>query len=639
MAREKAGIEMPKAKINRESLREMMILFAYLKPYKIKFILAFVFIALSALSTMIFPFLLGELIDTAGAKGVVTPMGESTKKLFEFLNVDPDALSWGLNTIIILIFVQLGVQMLFSYMRIFLLTEVGEKALGDMRKDVYSRLLLMPMGFFSERRVGELQSRVSADISQIQDTLTFTLAEFLRGVFTLIFGLALIFWISSRLALVMLAVVPLVAILAVFFGVKIRKMSRKTQDQLAESGTIMQETLQGIQVVKSFTNEKFEIDRYTKSIFSVVGTAIANGRFRGAFVSLLIFSVFGTVAFVMWYGAGMIQDNLLTVGDLTKFVVFSAFIGGTMAGFADMFSQLQKALGATQRVREILRDKTENINLGIRPENIRLRGAVEFDHVAFSYPHRQEIEVLKDISFHALPGEKIAIVGPSGAGKSTIASLLLRFYDEQKGKILFDGKGSRDYDLTYLRSQMALVPQDVQLFGGTILENIVYGKPGSSEEMVKIAARKAHAHEFIMSFPDQYQTVVGERGIKLSGGQRQRIAIARAILHDPAILILDEATSSLDSESEKLVQEALEELMKGRTSLIIAHRLSTIRNADKIVVIDKGIVLESGRHTELMENRDGLYHKLSTLQLEFVSGPPAASLANAEEIGTTDTDI
>ena len=355
-----------------------------------------------------------------------------------------------------------------------------------------------------------------------------------------------------------------------------------------------------------------------KSIYAVVDTAIANARYRGAFVSFMIFSVFGAIAFVMWYGAQMIQTGELTIGSLTMFVIFSMFVGGTFAGFADMFSQLQKTLGATQSVREILRGEGEAVELipvHVDPAN-HLMGNVEFKHVAFSYPSRKDVPVLKDLSLSAQNGQQVAIVGPSGAGKTTVASLLLRFYEPDSGTLYFDGRPANEIPLTQLRMQMAFVPQEVLLFGGSIRENIAYGKPGASDEEISAAATRANAHEFIERFPEQYETIVGERGIKLSGGQRQRIAIARAILKDPAILILDEATSSLDSESEQLVQEALENLMKGRTSFVIAHRLSTIRNADKIVVIDKGIVSESGTHQELM-NHNGLYRKLNEMQFEF----------------------
>lgn len=607
--------DLPKAKINKENLKEALSLFNYVKPYQSKFYWSLLFIALSAISTLTFPVLLGKMIDAS------SPISQSSGELNTNFGFGLNSIQFGLNTLILLLLLQLSLQMIFSFMRIYLLTEVGEKSLADMRKDLFGKLLSMPMSFYTEQRVGELSSRISSDLSQIQDAISFTLAEFLRGIFTLIVGLALIFFVSTKLALTMLAVVPLVAILAVVFGIKIRKMARKAQDQLAESGAIVNETFQGISIVKAFTSEFSEIKRYSKSIYSVVDTAIANARYRGAFVSFMIFSVFGTISFVMWVGANMIKEGTMTTGQLTMFIIVSGFVGGTFAGFADMFSQLQKTLGATQRVREILRDKGEDVSLDIikvEPKFL-LNGNVKFVDVAFSYPTRSDVEVLRKINLEAKKGEQIALVGPSGAGKSTIASLLLNFYKPIDGKLLFDQRDSNDFPLSQLRKQMAFVPQDVMLFGGTISENIAYGNPDASSDEIFEAAQKANALEFINKFPEKFETIVGERGIKLSGGQRQRIAIARAILKNPAILILDEATSSLDSESEQLVQEALENLMQNRTSFVIAHRLSTIRNANKIVVIDKGTVQEIGTHDELIKQEHGLYRRLVEMQMEWAS--------------------
>jgi ABC-type multidrug transport system fused ATPase/permease subunit len=433
--------------------------------------------------------------------------------------------------------------------------------------------------------------------------------------------MVLIFILSPSLAGIMLSVVPVIVVAGVIFGKKIRKLSRNTQDQLADSNTIVQETLQGIGNVKSFTNEWYEIGRYTRSLQEAVKMAVNNGRFRGFFVSFILMSIFGTIILVVWYGTTLVQHGALTFGGLTAFVVYTAFVGGSMAGFADLYSQLQKTLGATQRVREILRDETEPVTIIDEPvqEKNKLQGAVTFEHIAFSYPSRKDLHILKDVSITAAPGEQIAIVGPSGAGKSTIAALLLHFYQPDAGRLLFDGKPADAIPLSQLRKQMALVPQDVLLFGGTIRENIAYGKPGAAQEEIEAAARKANAHDFITSFPEGYDTIVGERGIKLSGGQRQRIAIARAILKDPVILVLDEATSSLDSASESVVQEALDNLMKNRTSFVIAHRLSTIRNADKIIVLDQGHVVESGTHQQLIAQEDGLYKSLNKLQIEFTS--------------------
>lgn len=593
--------DVPKAKINKENFKESLIIFSYLKPYISKFIAGLIFIALSAGTTMAFPYLLKKLIDSAHA-----PVNAGYW-------ASPTGIAVGMIGLLV-------IQMIVSFMRVYLFTTVGEHAVADMRKDIYKRMITMPMEFFAQRRVGELSSRLSGDIAQIQDTVTTMLAEVLRGVLTLLMGMGLIFYISPRLTLIMLSVIPVIIVVGLIFGKRIKKLAKSAQDQLADSGTIVQETLQGISNVKAFSNEWYEIGRYTKSINDVVKMAVRNGRFRGFFVSFLLFSVFGAIVLVVWYGAGMMQQGLLSFGDLTAFVVYTAFVGGTMAGFADLYSQLQKTLGATQRVRELLKENTENVSV-IKEQlnkNFKLNGAVSFEHLAFSYPSRPEIQVIKDMSLEVQPGQQIAIVGPSGAGKSTLVSILLRFYDPAAGKLMFDGVDAREIPLSQLRKQMALVPQDVMLFGGTIYENIAYGNPDASQGEIEAAAKKANAHDFIMSFPEGYQTIVGERGIKLSGGQRQRIAIARAILKDPVILILDEATSSLDSESEALVQDALDKLMENRTSFVIAHRLSTIRNADKIVVLEHGVIRESGTHQELLMIEDGLYRSLSTLQFEGV---------------------
>ncbi|AXY75880.1 ATP-binding cassette domain-containing protein [Paraflavitalea soli] len=595
MARRNSGSreDMPKAKLTMANLRETLLIFSYVRPYLGKFITGLVFITLSSLTTMSFPYLLKQLIDTAN--GAKSPFGTS-------------------GAIVGWMFAILTVQMLFSFMRIYLFTSVGENAVADMRRDIYRKMITMPMDFFAQRRVGELSSRISADLSQIQEAVTSLLAEVLRGILTLIIGIGLILYISPLLTGVMLSVIPVIIIIAIVFGKFIRRFSRQTQDQLADSNTIVQETLQGISNVKSFTNEWFEINRYTRSLQQVVKMAIKSGQYRGMFVSFLLFSLFGTIVLVVWYGIGH-----LNFGDLTAFVVYTAFVGGSMAGFADLYGQLQKTLGATQRVRELLKDIPEQVSEQdepVQPEHV-LHGQVTLQNVAFSYPTRSELPVLRDVSVTVMPGEQVAIVGPSGAGKSTIAALLLRFYEPGSGQLLYDGKPATTIPLTQLRKQIALVPQDVLLFGGTIRENILYGKPDASQEEIEQAARQAHAHEFIVNFPEGYETVVGERGVKLSGGQRQRIAIARAILKNPVILILDEATSSLDAASESLVQEALDNLMKNRTSFIIAHRLSTIRSADKIVVLEKGVVKELGTHQELLNLPDGLYRELNRLQLEI----------------------
>ena len=588
-----------KVKLSRENWKEALGIFRFIRPYRAYFLIGLLMIMLSSVTTLSFPYFLKRLIDSAQALS----RGEQV--------IRPNTIALWMVGILVL-------QMLFSFGRVYTFSYVGEHALADLRKAVYNRMIQLPMDFFAQRRVGELSSRLSADLSQIQDAMTLMLAEILRGILTLVAGIILILYISPKLTLVMLSVIPVIIMIAVVFGKQIRKLSRQAQDQLADSNTVVQETLQGISNVKAFSNEWFEIGRYRDSLTKVVDLAVRNGMVRGAFVSFLLFSLFGTIIFVVWYGVGLMQKGELSFGDLTAFVIYTSFVGGSMAGFADLYGQLQKTLGATQRVRELMSERTEVVNVDREPllPQYRLTGRVRFEDVSFSYPSRPEVPVLRGVSLESAPGQQIALVGPSGAGKSTIVSLLLQFYKADKGRILFDGMDVQDIPLSQLRQQMAFVPQDVMLFGGTIRENIAYGRPDATDEEIREAAEKAHAHEFISGFPESYQTMVGERGVKLSGGQRQRIAIARAILKDPVILILDEATSSLDSASESLVQDALENLMKNRTSFVIAHRLSTVRNADRIYVLDKGQISEQGRHEELIGLPDGLYRSLSKLQFD-----------------------
>ncbi len=586
-----------------------MRLLTYLRPYRWKFFAGFVFLVLSSLSSFFFPLLMGRLIGTAE-----TGPASGSMVSGEILDIFPT----DINTVALTLLGVLFISAIFSYFRINLFVEVAEKGLADIRRDTYHRLITLPMNFFSQRRVGELNSRLSADLSQIQDAITTTLAEMVRQAIIFIGGVIFLVLVSGKLTLMLLAVLPVMVLVAVVFGRFIRKLSRQAQDKLAESNTIVEETLQGISNVKAFVNESFEVGRYNRSIREVVKLAMKGARFRGVFASFIVFCLFGTIVSVVWYGTHLVQTGDISLASMLTFILLSTFVGAAMGSFPELYATMQKAVGASERVLEILAEQNEPISM-IESQNQvvrRIQGSLAFNDVVFSYPSRKEITVLNGVSFSADTGEKVAIIGPSGAGKSTIAGLILRFYESQEGQILFDGLPSSEYSLTDIRKQVAIVPQDVLLFGGSIKENIAYGRLGASDEEILQAAKRANAHEFIQSFPEGYDTLVGERGIKLSGGQRQRIAIARALLKDPAILILDEATSSLDSESERLVQEALEELMKNRTSIIIAHRLSTIREADKIVVLEKGKVIESGNHAELMQNEEGLYRYLSQLQLE-----------------------
>ncbi|WP_426063820.1 ABC transporter ATP-binding protein [Flavobacterium sp. DSP2-3-1] len=591
MARFKEN-DLPKSKITASSIQKATVIFQYAGNHRWKFYVGLVFLLFTGATALAFPKLMGMLIDCVKNKD----------------NSQANMIAGGLIVILFL-------QSIFSFFRLYLFVNFTENTLANLRVALYSNLVKLPMSFFSQKRVGELNSRISSDITQIQDTLTSTIAEFLRQFILIVGGVLLLANESIKLTLLMLSVVPLVAVAAVIFGRFIRKYSKNVQDKVADSQVIVEETMQGISIVKAFANEWYEIARYNGKIKEVVTIAIKGGKYRGYFASFIIFCLFGAIVAVVWYGVRLSISGEMSVGQLISFVLYSTFVGASFGGIAELYAQIQKAIGATERVFELLDETPEKIN-SVRDvaKTQKIKGNVTFKNVAFSYHSRKEIKVLKDVSFTANFGQKIAIVGPSGTGKSTIASLLLRFYNIDEGEILVDGKNIYDFDLENLRGNMSIVPQDVILFGGTIRENIAYGKPNATEEEILTASRQANAYNFIESFPEKFETIVGERGIKLSGGQRQRIAIARALLKNPSILILDEATSSLDSESEKLVQEALEILMEGRTSIIIAHRLSTIRSADQILVLDKGKITEQGTHQELIALENGIYKNLSNLQ-------------------------
>src|SRR5690606_24812602 len=590
--------DLPKPKINKALLKKALKIFTYLKPYRGKFIWGMFFLILSSLTMLAFPALLGAMIDAA--------QGQQT-----YPWLPADLLSIGGIAMTLLFF-----QSILSFGRIRFFVEIAEKALASIRKDTYHRLITLPIEFFANRRVGELNSRLSADLAQIQDTLTSTIAEILRQTISLVFGVCLLIFVSPKLALMNLSILPIIVITAMIFGRFIRNLSRQAQDQLADSNSIVQETLLGISNVKAFVNEYYEAKRYGQKLDSVVKLAVKGATYRGIFASFIIFCIFGAIIAVIWYGASLVSSGEISVGDLTTYILYSMFVAGSMGSFPELYANIQRALGASERVLEILDEQTEDISIAESNKEIdkSIHGALTFSHVGFSYPSRQETPILTDISFHVKAGKKLALVGPSGAGKSTIASLILQFYKPSSGTIAYDGIPSDQFSLTDIRNQVAIVPQDVLLFGGTIRENIGYGRLDADAEDIIEAAKRANAHEFIMAFPQGYDTLVGERGVKLSGGQRQRIAIARALLKDPAILILDEATSSLDSESERLVQLAWEELMRNRTSIIIAHRLSTIKDADQIVVIENGAVSDIGNHVDLMSKGSGLYHHLYSLQ-------------------------
>jgi ABC-type multidrug transport system fused ATPase/permease subunit len=581
----------PKARVSRESLGQMFGLYRFMRPYRGRLSVGLVMLIGSSALGVFFPLLTGKVLLNS--------------------KTHTEALHVALLTIAILF-----VQAVMSYFQSLFFNTVGEYALSDLRKALFGHLTEMPMTFFSERQVGELTSRMMADLTQLQDAFVMAIPQFLRQTIIMLGSIGLMIWISPQLTGVMVACFPPTIIGAILIGRTVGRRSRSTQEHLAQASNVIEETLQGIANVKAFCNEIFEQKRYESRLTLFLDSVLKGARARASLVAFIIFAIMTAIVIVLWYGMGLLLDGKLTFGDLSSFTFCTLFVGGSLGSFADLYANLQRSIGATQHVRELLALSPERLNVpGIVPlPRGRLRGEVAFEGVTFAYPSRPEINVLKNLSFRAEAGKIVALVGPSGAGKSTLSALLLRFYDPQQGRIVFDGRGATDYGLHELRGQMALVPQEVLLFGGTIGENIAYGKPGASQAEIESAARRANAHEFISSFPEGYATLVGERGMKVSGGQRQRIAIARALLKDPSILILDEATSALDAESELLVQRALDELMRGRTCFVIAHRLSTIRNADTIVLLRDGAVLETGSHEELVALPDGAYARMVALQ-------------------------
>ncbi|MEX2484667.1 MAG: ABC transporter transmembrane domain-containing protein [Brumimicrobium sp.] len=595
-------------KLSKDSVKKAKGIFKYLRPYKTMFFIGWIFLLLSSSAGLFFPYLLGQLL---GGEDTTTPaIGQNNTSMLENISLE------NINTVALLLLVLFILQSVFSFFRIVLFTKVTENAMRDIRKDAFSKLIYMPMNFFNKNKVGELTSRLSSDISLIQDTLRTTIAEFFRQIIIIVGSIIFITIVSWRLALIMLATVPVMALVAVIFGRFIKKLSKQAQDASAESNTIIEENMMGITNVKTFTNEQFVLSRYKKAIEVIRKLNIKSGNWRGVFVSFIIMCLFGAIVFIIWQGLHMTigPNATLDKGDFFSFVMFTVFMGASIGSLPDLYASVQKAVGATEHLMNLIQEETEN-DLYKGREQPEITGTVSFKNVSFNYPERPDMEVLKNLSFDVKKGEKIALVGSSGAGKSTVAAILQRFYQPINGEYTIDDHKVENISLEHLRGIMALVPQEVILFSGTIKENILFGKPEASKEEVYEAAKKANAFDFIESFPEGFETEVGDRGIQLSGGQKQRIAIARAILKDPIILILDEATSALDTESEKLVQDALDRLMENRTSFIIAHRLSTIRKADKILVLDKGQIVEQGKHDELMSISGGVYANLNELQI------------------------
>ena len=551
----------------------------------------------TAMLSLAFPWFLKELV------------GNPTDALKT--GVDPQVVLAKSNRVVLELVAVLALQAFVAFFRVQGFIRSGESALNRLRRDLFAHLVRLPVPFFQEQRAGALSNRISADLGVVRETLLTTVPQAVRQTVILVGGLIFIFVASWKLSLIMLGSVPIVVLAVAFFGRKVRGFSKAAQDSLADAGTVIEETVQGIADVKSFTNEPFEATRYDRALESFLGVTMRGAKSRAAFLAFIIFALFGTIAFVTWYGAQMLANGQISSTNFVSFILFSIFVGASLGSFPEIISQFQQTAGATERLRELLDTAPERTD---GDANVKLGGALAFANLSFRYPSRPDVQVLKDLTFDVAPGQRVALVGPSGAGKSTVFSLILGFNDPESGEVLFDGCPASTLALQALRSQIAIVPQEVLLFGGSIRENIAYGKPGATFEEIEAAARQANAHEFITELPEGFDTLVGPRGTKLSGGQRQRIAIARAILADPRILLLDEATSALDSESERLVNEALERLMAGRTSLVIAHRLSTVRHADSILVFSHGKIVESGTHEQLIAEK-GTYRFLVETQL------------------------
>src|SRR5688572_4387964 len=587
------GEEKPK-KITLEQLKEARTMLSFIRPYRWHFIGGLILLFLGSMTFMVFPYLAGELADVATGNG---------------------KLGLNLNQIGLILIAILVLQGIMSYLRVIWFAVVSERGMADVRSSIYQKLIGLPVFFFEKNRVGDLTSRISEDVNRLSMIFSTTLAELIRQILILVTGVIFLLVTTPKLSLTMLATFPVIVVGAMFFGKFVRNLSRSRQKSLANTNTVVEETLQNINTVKAFTNETFEYDRYNKEMGLVVKTSLQLAKYRAIFASFIIIILFGAIFFILWYGATMVQNDVMTTGQLVTFIAYTAIIGGSIGSLGNFYTEIVTALGGTERIREILNERAE-VNAPVTVIRPKINGHIRFDDVHFEYPSRVEMPVLRGINMDIKPGEKIALVGQSGSGKSTIASLLMRLYPTQRGKITLDGIDINEMDLSSYRSVFALVPQEVLLFGGTIRENILYGRPEATEDELLEAARISNSLEFIQSFPDGFQTIVGERGIKLSGGQRQRIAIARAVLRNPDILLLDEATSSLDAESEKVVQEALDRLLEGRTAIIIAHRLATIRNVDCIYVLEDGKIVEKGTHEELSIKDEGLYAALARLQFD-----------------------
>ncbi len=585
-------------------LGQLRRLGAFIRPYRRHFALAMLGVVVASGLGLVFPRIMGTLVDTA--------LVEST--LQDLSRID------GIALLLLAVFVA---QAAFSYLRVYFLATMGEGIVADLRKAVYGHIMTLPVKFFDTRKTGEITSRLTSDVAVVQGITSASLASAISQSITFIGGLALMLVASVTLSLVVLSFMPLIVLTAAAFGRRLRRISTQYQDRIADANAAAEEAISAARVVKWFTAEESEVRRYVRRVQESYAVAIRRAKLRALFSPFVSLGGYATLAVVMWVGGRQVLSGALTAGELVTFLLYTLTVAGAIGSFSGLYTQLQTALGSSQRIFELLAEQSD-IRDPERPVALTApKGRITFEGVGFHYTDR-DVEVLEDVSLDVAPGEVVALVGPSGAGKSTMVQLIPRFFDPTEGRVLLDAIDVRHLRVRDLRRTMAAVPQETQLFSGTITENLLLGRPDATEQDLRDAAIAANAHDFIQAFPDGYETIVGERGIKLSGGQRQRVAIARALLNDPRILILDEATSSLDSESEALVQEALQRLMKGRTTVIIAHRLSTVRDADRLLVLDQGRIVQEGSHQQLLA-QGGLYADLYARQFrdDTTPAPPA----------------
>ncbi len=574
-------------------------LLVFVRPYWKLLVVAAIVLVLSSLAGLALPLAVRGIVDSALVNGNFALLNQVTLALVSLFVVHAE----------------------LGFAQSYIMGWVGERVVANLRETLYAHLQNMPLSFFASTRTGDLLSRLGNDVTTIQNAVTDVLLSLLSNIVMFVGGVVIISVMAWRLTLIMLAVVPLAVLGMILLGRLVRRLSRQVQDTLAEVSATAEEAITGVRIVKSFAREPYEVDRYRAGTERLFGLAVKRVRLRATLGPIIGLLAYGSIALVLWFGSREVIAGNLTPGQLISFLLYTMMIAAPIAAFTSLYSQFQQALGASERVFQLLDTTPELLDAADAPAMPHIEGAVQFENVCFDYGDTAEERiVLRDIDLCVEPGQVVALVGPSGAGKTTLVNLIPRFYDPTEGRILVDGQDIRHVQMRSLREQIGIVPQETALFSGTVRDNIAYGKLDAGNDEIEAAARAANAHDFIQELPQGYATPVGERGVKLSGGQRQRVAIARALLKDPRILILDEATSSLDSESEQAVQEALERLMRDRTTFVIAHRLSTITNADWIVVLDGGRVVEQGKHADLVSREGGLYRRMHALQFRWGDG-------------------